>query len=116
MRSLSRVVKGKKAIDVTEMYQFFSDFALEEEKEEEVPETEEAEDLISGCSFDSFNHPNKSFIVSGTYCAGVPAWINCSPAYTPTPLLRNVPASDTRLLIIYLCAVSKSFNEYGANL
>ena len=44
MRSLSRVVKGKKAIDVTEMYQFFSDFALEEEKEEEVPETEEAEE------------------------------------------------------------------------
>ncbi|MCI8376678.1 MAG: hypothetical protein HFI29_14800 [Lachnospiraceae bacterium] len=39
MRSLSRVVKGKKAIDVTEMYQFFSDFALEEEKEE-APETE----------------------------------------------------------------------------
>lgn len=44
MRSLSRVVKGKKAIDVTEMYQFFSDFALEEEKEEEAPETEEAEE------------------------------------------------------------------------
>lgn len=43
MRSLSKVVKGKKAIDVTEMYQFFSDFALEEEKEEEMPETEEAE-------------------------------------------------------------------------
>ena len=41
MRSLSRVVKGRKAIDVTEMYQFFSDFALEEEKEEEAPETEE---------------------------------------------------------------------------
>lgn len=40
MRSLSRVVKGKKAINVTEMYQFFSDFALEEEKEE-GPETEE---------------------------------------------------------------------------
>ena len=42
MRSLSRVVKGRKAIDVTEMYQFFSDFALEEEKEEEAPETDKS--------------------------------------------------------------------------
>lgn len=45
MRSLSRVVKGKKAVDVMEMYQFFSDFALEEEKEEEEPKTEEEEAL-----------------------------------------------------------------------
>ena len=43
MRSLSNVVKGRKAIDVVQMYQFFSDFALEEEKEEEAPETEEEE-------------------------------------------------------------------------
>ena len=41
MRSLSRVVKGKKAVDVMDMYQFFSDFALEEETEEEEPKTEE---------------------------------------------------------------------------
>lgn len=42
MRSLSSIVKGKKAIDTVQLYQFFSNFALEEEKEEEAPETEEA--------------------------------------------------------------------------
>lgn len=41
MRSLSKVVKDKKVIDTVQLYQFFSDFALEEETEEAAAETEE---------------------------------------------------------------------------
>lgn len=44
MRSLSSVVKAKKAIDTVELYQFFSDFALEATKEE-AAETENAEEI-----------------------------------------------------------------------
>ena len=41
MRSLSRVVKDKKAIDAVQLYQFFSDFAIEEETGEETDTAEE---------------------------------------------------------------------------
>ena len=33
MRSLSNIVKDRKTIDTVELYQFFSDFAMEEVKE-----------------------------------------------------------------------------------
>ena len=41
MRSLSKVVKDKKAIDAVQLYQFFSDFAIEEETGEETDTAEE---------------------------------------------------------------------------
>ncbi len=41
MRSLSSIVKGRKTIDAVELYQFFSDFAIEESKEEEAEEIQE---------------------------------------------------------------------------
>lgn len=43
MRSLSSIVKGRKTIDAVELYQFFSDFAIEESKEEEAEEIQEPE-------------------------------------------------------------------------
>lgn len=42
MRLLSRVVKDKKTIDAVQLYQFFSDFALEETGEEKDAAEEEA--------------------------------------------------------------------------
>lgn len=43
MRSLSNIVKDRKTIDTVELYQFFSDFAIEESKEEEIEEIPEPE-------------------------------------------------------------------------